>query len=149
MRRLPRRRLQRQTDDLRDRVIADLARRAWTRLVQEALQTTLREAPPPLADGVGRRADPLADVLILKACRRQQNDPRPLGQTLRRLSPRRQARQFAPLAVRQSNPNRRLAHRQSSAALRQNRTYLPIRTLAFASVYFLESRLFNGLQAMK
>jgi hypothetical protein len=82
MRRVPRRRLQRQADDLRDFVIADLTRRARTGLVQQALHTTLREAPPPLADGVGRRADPLADVLVLHAFRRQQNDPRPLGQTL-------------------------------------------------------------------
>jgi hypothetical protein len=109
MRRVPRRRLQRQADDLRDFVIADLTRRARTGLVQQALHTTLREAPPPLADGVGRRADPLADVLVLHAFRRQQNDPRPLGQTL--AVRRRDAKlpQFAPLAVAQIDRNRPLA----------------------------------------
>jgi hypothetical protein len=96
----------RQTDDLRDLVIADLTRRARTGLVQKALHPTLREAPPPLADGVGRCADPRADVLIFHPFRRQQNDPRPLGQTLRCPTPRRQTSQFAPLPVAQIDPNR-------------------------------------------
>src|SRR6185437_13100990 len=151
MGRVPRRRLQRQTDDLRDLVIADLARRAWTGLVQEALQTTLREAPPPLAHRVGRCAEARADVLVLHPFRRQQNHPRPLGQTLRRFSPRSQAPQFAPFAVRQIDHNRHLAHRRSSAPLVENRTYLPIRTLVqivFGSNcdYYCEERSDEAIQ---
>ncbi len=123
------RRLQRSSDRFGNRLIADLTRRARTGLVEEALHTTLREAPPPLADGVGGRANAQADVLVLHAFRRRQDDARPLSQPLRRLSPRRQTLKLTPLALPQIDRNRRLAHRQSSAAIAENCTSLPIRTL--------------------
>ena len=86
MRRVPRRRLQRQTNDLRDLVVADLARRARTGLVVETAEAMLREPPPPFAHRVGGRAHAHADVLVLRAFRRQKDDARPLRQSLRGLS---------------------------------------------------------------
>src|ERR1700722_16527411 len=133
MRRVPRRRLQRQTDDLRDLVIADLTRRAWTGLVQKALHTTLREAPPPLADGVGRCADPRADVLILhpfpasktirarwaRPCAVRRRDAK-LPSSRRSLSLKSTPTAVLPIAILHANPRA------------DNRIYLSIRTLVLS-----------------
>jgi hypothetical protein len=75
-----RRRLKGLANDLGDIVVADLARRAGKRLVVEARHSMLGEPPPPFSYGVGRSAHPQADVLVLRAFCRVQNDPRPLRQ---------------------------------------------------------------------
>ena len=100
-------------NDLSDLVIADLARRAGTGLVIETRHPMFGEPPPPFSYGVGRSAHPQADVFALRGFCRMQNDPRPLGQPLRGLAPRRQVLKFAPLVRRQVDRNSRLAHRQN------------------------------------
>ena len=111
---VPRRCLKGLANDLGDLVVADLARRAGTGLVVETIHAMLGEPTPPFAYGVGRSAHPQADVLVLRAFRREQHHARPLGQPLRSLAPRRQALKFAPLALRQIDRNSRLPHRQNS-----------------------------------
>jgi hypothetical protein len=132
MRRIPRRGLQRQANRLGDLVIADPARRAGARLVEEAINPALGEPSPPFANRVGGCVDAQADVLVLRPFRGQKDDAGPLRQPLRRLSPRRQTLKLTPLPLRQIDRYRRLPHRQVSAESirKENRTYLPIRTLA-------------------
>jgi hypothetical protein len=62
MRRTPRRRIQRQANRLGDLVIADPARRAGARLVEEAIEAMLGEPAPPFAHRVGGCVDAQADV---------------------------------------------------------------------------------------
>jgi hypothetical protein len=62
MRRIPRRGLQRQANRLGDLVIADPARRAGARLVEEAINPALGEPSPPFANRVGGCVDAQADV---------------------------------------------------------------------------------------
>jgi hypothetical protein len=66
MRRIPRRGLQRQANRLGDLVIADPARRAGARLVEEAINPALGEPSPPFANRVGGCVDAQADVLVLR-----------------------------------------------------------------------------------
>ncbi len=115
VRRIPRRRLHRQANRLADRVIADLPRRAGTGLVEKAINPALGEPSPPFAHRVGGRANAQADAFVFPAFSGQKDDARPLGQPLRRLSPRRQTLQLTPLALRQINRNRCFPRRQSSA----------------------------------
>ena len=131
MRRIPRRRIQRQANRLGDLVIADPARRAGARLVEEAIEAMLGEPAPPFAHRVGGCVDAQADVLVLRAFRGQKDDAGPLRQPLRSLSPRRQTLKLTPLPLRQIDRYRRLPHREFSAESirKENRTYLPITTL--------------------
>jgi hypothetical protein len=126
MRRAPRRRLERLANDFGDVVIANLARRARTRLVEKTVNPALGEPPPPFAHRVGGCVDAQADVSVFRAFSREQDDTRPLRQPLRCLPARRQALQLPPLNRRQINRNRRLAHRQSSAnqSRRESRLFL-------------------------
>src|SRR5579862_3896465 len=71
---IPWRGLQRQANRLSDRVIADLARGAGTRLVEKAIEAMLGEPAPPFAHRVGGRANAKADVLVFCALRRQKDD---------------------------------------------------------------------------
>jgi Group II intron, maturase-specific domain len=101
VRRIPRCRLQRQTNGLGDLIVSDLARRPWTGLVQESVDPTRRKSPSRLANRIGR--DPLsgANTFVVHAFGRQQDNPRALSQPLRRPPTRRQPLKFAPLAFRQ------------------------------------------------
>jgi hypothetical protein len=132
MRRIPRRRIQRQANRLGDLVIADPARRAGARLVEEAIEACApnrrRHLPTVLGAASTRRL-----MSLLSA-------PSAAKRTMRArcASPcavfRRDAKtlKLTPLPLRQIDRNRRLAHRQSSAESihKENRTYLPITTLA-------------------
>jgi hypothetical protein len=89
-----------------DGVIADLARCAGAGLVVEPRAAPLGEPAPPLAHGVGVGPEPLNDLFVLQAFGRRQNDPRPSGQALRRLSPVRQAFEFAPFRLRKRDHHR-------------------------------------------
>jgi hypothetical protein len=71
--------------------------------------------------------------LFSSVFRRVQHDARPLRQPLRGLAPRRQALKFAPLALRLVDRSSRLAHSLNPPlTLAENRTYVPIRTLALS-----------------
>ena len=78
MRRAPRRRPERLANDFGDVVIANLARRARTRLVEKAVNPALGEPPPPFAYRVGGCAEAQADVSVFHAFSREQDDTRPL-----------------------------------------------------------------------
>jgi len=136
VRRIPRRRLQRQANRLGDRIIADLARRPWTRFVQQSLDPPFREPPSPLAHGIRRSVHPCANVFVFKTLSRQQHNPRALSQALRRPPTRRQPLKFTALAFAQVNANSRLAHRTSSANQRMdNRIYFSIMTLGHVAFW--------------
>ena len=66
VRRIPRRRLQRQANRLGDRVIANLPRRVGTRLVEKAIEAMLSESAAPFAHRVGGRANAQAVSLFSK-----------------------------------------------------------------------------------
>ncbi len=114
VRRVPRRRLQCPANDFGDLVVADLPRRARSRLVHQPVSAMLRKSLAPLADSIGRCVHPQRDAFVLQPLRGKQNDPSPWSQSLRRSPARRKPQEFAPLALRQSDRNRGLAHRQSS-----------------------------------
>ncbi len=124
MRRIRRRRLERLANDLGDLVIADLARRAGTGLVIKTRHPMFGEPAPPFSNRVGGCAQPQADVLVCHPFRRVQDDARPLRQPLRGLASRRKALKFAPLAVGQIDPNRRLAHRHPPRQRAQRIVYI-------------------------
>ena len=92
------------------REVADLARRARSGLVIEAIKTLLSEAATPLAHGVGIFAKTRDDLLVLKAVGSQKHDLGTPCQTLRRLTTPHQALQLSPLLARQVNRNRWFAH---------------------------------------
>ena len=108
VRRPGRRRLQRQPDRLGDLVVADLARRAGPRLVEQPVQPVRGEAATPLAHRVGVRPHLGADRLVLHPGCRRQHDPRPPRHRLPGLLRPRQRLQFLPLSLAQPNRHRAL-----------------------------------------
>jgi hypothetical protein len=79
MRRALRHRLERLANDFGDVVIANLARRARTRLVEKAIAAMLGESAAPFAQPCRGRADAQADVSVFRAFSREQHDTRPLA----------------------------------------------------------------------
>jgi hypothetical protein len=110
VRRPGRRRFQCQPDRLGDRVVADPARRAGPRLVEQPVQAVLGEAATPLAHRVRVRAHRAADRLVLHPGRRRQHDPRTPRHRLPGLLCPRQRLQFLPLRRTQRDRHRSLAH---------------------------------------
>ena len=110
MRAIGRRLLQGAADDLRDPLIADLARSPGTRLVVEAVEPALGKAPAPLADRIRVGPHPLNNRLVLQPIGRRQHNPRSPRQPLGRLAPARQAFQLTPLRFRQRDRHRWPAH---------------------------------------
>ncbi len=100
-------------DDLRNLLIADLARSPGAWLVVEPVEPGLGKAPTPLADRAGIGPCKIDDRLVLQPVRRRQNDPRPPRQSLRRLAPPRQPFQLTPLRARQGDRYGHSAHRSS------------------------------------
>ena len=85
MRAIGRRLFQSAADDLRDPLIADLARSPGARFIIETVEPALGKAPTPLADRVGVGAQALHDRLVLQPVGRRQDNPSPPRQSLGRL----------------------------------------------------------------
>ena len=71
-------RLQRPRDRPRDRVVADLARRAAPGLVVEAVQAMFGEAPTPRANGLARDAHSIRNCTVVQPFCGEQHDLGPL-----------------------------------------------------------------------
>ena len=110
MRAVGRRLFQGAADDLRDPLIADLARSPGARFVVEAIEPALGKAPTPLADGIRVGTHPLHNRLVLQPVGRCQHNPRPPRQSLGRLPAAGQAFQLTPLRIRQGDHYRGSAH---------------------------------------
>ena len=83
MRAIRRRLFQSAADDLRDPLIADLARSPGARFIVETVEPALGKAPAPLADRVGVGPQALNDRLVLQPLGRRQHNlrwPRKIGQ---------------------------------------------------------------------
>jgi hypothetical protein len=71
--------------DLLDLLVAQPARRARARLIEQAVDAEVDKSLPPLARSRLRTALPAGDLLVGQAVAGQQHDPRPQSQGLRRL----------------------------------------------------------------
>ena len=105
-------RLEGQADCLSNLVIADLARRAGSWLVEKSIDAARGEAATPFRDRVGVCPYLGADRLVLQPSRRSQHDPRPPGHRLSRAVRACQRFQLTLLRRRQLDRHRGLAHRQ-------------------------------------
>ena len=88
-------RFQRLADHGGDFVVANLARRARTRLVVETIHSALRKAIAPRANCCGTDTHLVRDLLVVEPGRRSENNTGPLRQRLRCTVLARQRRQFA------------------------------------------------------
>ena len=90
-------------DDLRDLLVADLARSPGARVIVETVQPALRKATTPLAHRVRVGAQPSHDHLVVQPLGRRQHNPGPPRQSLGRLPAAGQACQLTPLRFRQDD----------------------------------------------
>ena len=100
-------------DDLPDILIADLARSAGARLVQEPVEPALGKAPAPLADRVRVGPHPLDNGLVLQPVSRSEDNPSPPRKALGGLPAPRQSLKLTPLRIRQYDRYRCSAHRSA------------------------------------
>ena len=102
--RCPRRsRLQRAPNRLGDLLVANLARSPRPRLVVQPFKTVPRKPLAPLTDRAAEDPQPLGNLSVVAAFRRNQNDPRAQRQRLPRLAPSRQGLKLTPLGCAQHN----------------------------------------------
>ena len=113
MRAIRRRLFQGAADDLRDPLIADLARSPGARFIVETVEPALGKAPTPLADRIRVGPQPLNDRLVLQPLGRRQHNPCPSRQSLGRLPTAGQTLQLTPLRFRQGDRYRCSAHQTS------------------------------------
>ena len=113
MRAIGRRLFQSAADDLRDPLIADLARSPGARFIIETVEPMLSKAPTPFADRIRVGPQPLNDRLVLQPVGRRQDNPSPPRQSLGRLPAAGQTLQLTPLRFRQGDRYRCSAHQSS------------------------------------
>jgi len=94
---VPRLRFQGACQDPLHFVIAQFARRAGARFIEQSVETLVEESLPPLTGGGQRNVQPTSNLGVTTACGTQQHDARTQGQRLGRLGapdPFRQLRLF-------------------------------------------------------
>ena len=84
MRAIRRRLIQSAADDLRDLLIANLARSPGARFIVETVEPALSKAPTPFADRIRVGPQALNDRLVLQPLGRRQDNPSPPRQSLGR-----------------------------------------------------------------
>jgi hypothetical protein len=109
-----RRRFQRQPDGRGNLVITDFTWPPRTQLIQEPVNSSLRKAAPPFAHCVRIDIQVCADLFVLKPLCREQHNPSPTRQTLRRAATPSQSLKLASFRATQFNRNRSFAHGSSS-----------------------------------
>ncbi len=91
--------LQRLDDHRLDIGISDLARRPRSRLIDETIGATLGEPLPPLHHRCLMHPDPLRYLVVRQPPSRQQHNPGPLRDRMRRLRTTRPPLQHLPLLI--------------------------------------------------